>query len=397
MTAWPLRILHILRAPVGGLFRHVRDLALEQSELGHDVGVLVDFTSCDRLTEERLAVLEAGLSLGLHRTQMPRSPGPPDLPAILATRRLARDLDIDVLHGHGAKGGLYARLGGRIWPWSRRPPVRFYTPHGGSLHYFGGSPKGRAYVATEAALARMSEGVIFESAYAESIYTRAIGPAGATQRVIPNGLSPEDFDVVVADDDAAEFVFVGELRVLKGVDLLLRALARLNFASPPRAVIVGDGPDAARFHALAHELGLAHQVTFTGALPARRAFTMGRVLVMPSRAESLPYVALEAAAAGLPLIASNVGGLPEIVRASSTRLVASGNVEALACAMTATIDAYEEARAGAVQLRSLIAQRFTIAKMTSAVLSFYREQLALKAAADVPSRVALSDDLYLNR
>lgn len=395
MTAWPLRILHILRAPVGGLFRHVRDLALEQSALGHDVGVLVDSTSCDRLTEERLSALERGLTLGLHRTAMPRSPGPSDLPAILATRRLARDLDIDVLHGHGAKGGLYARLGGRMWP--GRTPVRFYTPHGGSLHYFGGSPKGRAYIATEAALARMSEGVIFESAYAEEIYTRAIGTAGAAQRVIPNGLSPEDFDVVVADEDAAEFVFVGELRELKGVDLLMRALARLNFASPPRAVIVGDGPDATRFHAMAHELGLAHQVTFTGALPARRAFTMGRVLVMPSRAESLPYVALEAAAAGLPLIASNVGGLPEIVRGSSTRLVASDNVEALACAMTATIDASEEARAGAVQLRSLIAQRFTIAKMTSAVLSFYREQLAHKVAAGLPSRVVLSDDFYLNR
>lgn len=397
MMGWPLRILHILRAPVGGLFRHVRDLALEQAALGHEVGVLVDSTSCDGLTGDRLVSLEASLSLGLHQTPMPRSPGPGDLPAVLFTRRLARSLDVDVLHGHGAKGGLYARLGGRILPWSRRAPVRFYTPHGGSLHYFGGGLKGRAYVYTEAALARMSEGVIFESAFAENIYTRGVASVGVAQRVIPNGLSPEDFDVVVPHEDAAEFVFVGELRDLKGVDLLLRALSRLRFAKPPCAVIAGDGPDAMPLRALARELGLGARVSFTGALPARQAFTMGRALVMPSRAESLPYVALEAAAAGLPLIASNVGGMPEIVRGSATRLVAPDNVEALACAMAATLDDMEDSRSRAIQLRGLVAQRFTVAKMTGAVLDFYREQLIRTAMFDVPGRVALSDDLYPNR
>lgn len=394
---WPLRILHILRAPVGGLFRHVRDLALEQAELGHEVGVLVDSSSCDGLTDARLASLEAGLSLGLHRLAMPRSPGTADFPVIRATRKLARDLDVDVLHGHGAKGGLYARLGGRYTPWGRKGPVRFYTPHGGSLHYFDGSLKGRAYIATEAALARLSDGLIFESEYAQGIYSRGVGEVRAAKRVIPNGLSPEDFDIVVADRDAAEFLFVGELRELKGVDLLLRALVRLRSDRAPRAVIVGDGPDAASFHALARELGVASRVRFTGAMPAREAFPLGRTLVMPSRAESLPYIALEAAAAGLPLIASNVGGLPEIVHGSATRLVASDNVEALACAMAMVMDDFDEARARAVHLRSLIAQRFTVARMTGAVIDFYQEQITRDAPATVPSRLAMSDDLYLNR
>jgi len=395
--SWPLRILHILRAPVGGLFRHVRDLALEQAALGHEVGVLVDSTSSDGLTDTRLASLEEGLSLGLHKFPMPRSPGPSDLLAIRATRKLARELAVDVLHGHGAKGGLYARLGGRYSSWARKRPVRFYTPHGGSLHYFDLSLKGRTYIATEAALARISDGLIFESAYAESIYSQAVGPARAEKRVIPNGLSPEDFDIVVAERDAAEFLFVGELRELKGVDLFLRALVRLRSDRSPRAVIVGDGPEAARFQALARELGLASRVRFTGAMPAREAFQMGRTLVMPSRAESLPYIALEAAAAGLPLIASNVGGLPEIVEGSATRLVASDDVEALACAMAMTMDDFEGARARAVKLRSLIAQRFTIERMTHAVLDFYQEQITRNTAMTVPSRLAVTDDLYLNR
>lgn len=395
--SWPLRILHILRAPVGGLFRHVRDLATEQAALGHDVGVLVDSSSCDALTDARLCSLEERLRLGLHRIPMPRSPGPSDLPAIRATRRLARELAADVLHGHGAKGGLYARLGGRYAPWARKAPVRFYTPHGGSLHYFGHSLKGRTYIATEAALARLTEGLIFESAYAENIYSRAVGPVRADKRVIPNGLGPEDFDIVVADRDAAEFLFVGELRELKGVDLLLRALVRLRSGRAPRAVIVGDGPDAGQFQALARDLGLASRVRFTGAMPAREAFALGRTLVMPSRAESLPYVALEAAAAGLPLIASNVGGLPEIVQDSTTRLVPSDDVEALACAMVATMDDVDGARGRAVQLRGLVAQRFTVARMTHAVLDFYKEHITRDAAMNVPSRLTLADDLYPNR
>lgn len=395
--SWPLRILHILRAPVGGLFRHVRDLAMEQAALGHEVGVLVDSSSCDALTDARLSSLEERLSLGLHKIPMPRSPGPSDLPAIRATRKLARELAADVLHGHGAKGGLYARLGGSFSPWPRTAPVRFYTPHGGSLHYFDSSWKGRTYIATEAALARMSEGLIFESAYAENIYSRAVGPVRADKRVIPNGLGPEDFDIAVADRDAAEFLFVGELRELKGVDLLLRALVRLCSDRAPRAVIVGDGPDAARFQALARELGLTSRVRFTGAMPARDAFAMGRSLVMPSRAESLPYIALEAAAAGLPLIASNVGGLPEIVQDSTTRLVTSDDIEALACAMAATLDDFDGARTRAVQLRGLIAQRFTVARMTGAVLDFYQEKIARHSVKNVPSRLALTDDLYSNR
>ena len=79
-----------------------------------------------------------------------------------------------------------------------------------------------------------------------------------------------------------------------------------------RADIVGDGPDRQRFETQAADLGLGGAVSFTGAMPARTAFARGRLLVVPSRAESLPYVVLEAAAAGMPMIATRVGGIPEI-------------------------------------------------------------------------------------
>ncbi|MEQ8825167.1 MAG: glycosyltransferase [Filomicrobium sp.] len=373
--AHSLRILHILRAPVGGLFRHVRDLALDQVKWGLEVGVLVDANSCDRLTNERLAVLEKQLPLGLHRISMGRAPGLSDLKCISQTRKLARQLSIDVLHGHGAKGGLYARLGGSFQgSKAQHQPLRFYTPHGGSLHYFDGSFKGNVYVSAEAAMLRLTDGLIFESAFARDKFAGSISLADTPHRVIHNGVSPADFELRRLNDDAAEFLFLGELRHLKGVDVLLEALAQLQHGQP-RLVIVGDGPDADQFKQQVLQLGLGARVTFTGALPARDAFAMGRALVMPSRAESFPYVILEAAAAGIPFIATHVGGVPEMVEGTKTRLVPAGDADALACAMSVAADDNAAAQDRAIEMRDTALRRFTTEQMMRNVLEFYRDGL----------------------
>jgi len=369
-----LRILHILRAPVGGLFRHVRDLAMEQVKWGLEVGVLVDSNSSDGLTAKRLADLAQQLPLGLHSIPMGRAPGISDLKCIRETHRLSKELGIDVLHGHGAKGGLYARFGGSLPSAEKRHrPLRFYTPHGGSLHYFDGSVKGNVYVSAEAGLLRLTDGIIFESAFARGRFESCIRLDGVANKVIPNGLLQADFELRELEDNAAEFVFVGELRHLKGVDVLLDALSQLS--GKARAVIVGDGPDGAQFKAQAHRLGLGARVSFPGVMPARDAFGLGKVLVMPSRAESLPYIALEAAAAGVPLIATQVGGVPEIVEGSDTRLVAAGDAGALACAMSIANDDYAAAAVRAERLRQCVNDRFTTEHMMRCVLEFYRDGL----------------------
>jgi hypothetical protein len=105
-----LRILQVMRAPVGGLFRHVADLTRELNERGHSVGLVVDSLANDAQTEARLTALLPHARLGIHRMAMPRLLGTGDFKAPFAVRRLARALDIDILHGHGAKGGFYARL-----------------------------------------------------------------------------------------------------------------------------------------------------------------------------------------------------------------------------------------------------------------------------------------------
>ena len=370
----PLRILHVMRAPVGGLFRHVLDLSSEQAKRGHSVGIVADSTSADALTVQRLSDIAPQLRLGLSLVPMSRQPGVGDGVTVRKVVKVARALDLDVLHGHGAKGGAYARLA-KAWLSTRggKRVRAFYTPHGGSLHYKPGTAAGTVFMALERVMARMTDGLIFESDFARRAYARLAGEGGPPLRVIPNGLRPEDFVMRPLADDAAEFLFIGELRHLKGVDVLLDAVSRLATDKLVRAVIVGGGPESEAYKARARELGLGDIVTFPGAMPAASAFPLGHCLVVPSRAESFPYVVLEAGAAGKPLIATNVGGIPEIVAGTQTALIEAGSVDALAAAMETVLSDTQASSARAEELRRKVQSTYTVEAMTDAVLAFYRD------------------------
>ena len=223
-----LRIIHCFRAPVGGLFRHVLDLSGEQAARGHEVGYVLDSTVSDPLTEQRLAKAATHLKLGITRLPMGRLPSLRDLATSRAVHDVARDLKADVLHGHGAKGGAFARLAARDLRLDARNVATFYTPHGGSLHYPPASPQGLIYTAIEKFLVRYTDGLIFESDFIRRVFNQRVGARGVPERVVPNALQPDDFTPHQPNPDAADFLFIGELRRLKGVDVLLQALARLQ-------------------------------------------------------------------------------------------------------------------------------------------------------------------------
>lgn len=370
-----LRIIHCLRAPVGGLFRHVLDLSGAQAERGHDVGYVIDSSTADPLTERRLAQAAEHLSLGITRVPMQRLPSLQDFRSTRAVCEVARSKRIDVLHGHGAKGGAYARLVARSLRRSDTPVAAFYTPHGGSLHYPPHSIQGRIYTGIEKILARHTDGLIFECDFIGRVYDERVGAPNVPRRAVPNALQPRDFTPHEPNADAADFLFIGELRILKGVDVLLQALARIAARRSVRAVIVGAGPDAVMFNDLARTLKVEDRVSFPGAMPAQEAFRLGRCLVVPSRAESMPYIVLEAAAAGVPLLATSVGGIPEIVSGTDTSLLPPANVDALTDAMNRFLDAPEVAKARAERLRAAVADRFTVDRAAEAVIAFYAQQL----------------------
>lgn len=354
-----MRILHVLRAPIGGLMRHVADLCEAQARMGHQVGLVCG--PGNEFSERSLKMLERSCPLGIHRLAIHRLPGWSDVNAAIQVKRIFGFVRPEIIHGHGAKGGALARLG-----WQRARV--FYTPHGGTLHFSRGSPAGCFFILLEWFLRRYTTGLLFVCEWERNRYDTLIGIRGTPCRVVRNGVQPVEFQRIEAAPDAADVLFVGELRPLKDVETLLRALARIALSRPVSAAIVGEGPSKRKLERLAGKLGLS-AVRFVGAQPFPSARRLGLVLVIPSRHESLPYVVLEAVAGGLPVIATRVGGIPEILPES--RLVTPGDVTGLASAIERVLVALVEERAAAGRLADMMRDRMSIASMAGEVTDFY--------------------------
>ena len=200
-------------------------------------------------------------------------------------------------------------------------------------------------------------------------------------RVVHNGVSRKEFEPIIAQPDATDLVFMGEFRPVKGIDVLIDAIAQLHRGGRVvTATLVGDGPERDALRAQVERLGLADIVHFQPAMPARQAQTLGRIMVIPSRAESLPYVVLEAAAAGMPLITTKVGGIPEIYGTLTDTLVPAEDVGALAH----TIAQHPrpprcDRRDSHKRLQERVATSFSVDTMVDGVLSAYETALARPA------------------
>jgi glycosyltransferase involved in cell wall biosynthesis len=372
-----LKILHVLRAPLGGLFRHVVDLVQGQAARGHRVGLILDSTTGGARAEAVLQDLTPYLALGYERVAIPRELSLRDLPALRRVMRRTYELMPDVLHGHGAKGAALVRLAPNV-----RGMVRAYTPHGGSLVYSPGTFSGGFYRSLERLLNYRTDLFLFESTYAADLFRAKIDSPRGMVRIVRNGVSPAEFDPVTVQPDATDFVCIGELRPVKAIDILIEALAILKQSGDPvTATVVGEGPDDAKLKALVSERGLADEVRFVGFQPARIAFSMGRMLVIPSRAESLPYVVLEAAAAGLPVIGTRVGGVPEIFGPHADSLVPADNIAALVAGMRKAVIDPGEAAGIAERIRERVRAEFSVDRMVDGGLAAYREALTLRKLA----------------
>ncbi len=132
---------------------------------------------------------------------------------------MARNGRFDIIHGHGAKGGLIARVAGR-----RLGVPSLYTPHGGSLHYRWQSAVGAAFLATEKYLARIGSGFVFVCDFERDAFSAKVGLAGKPSIVAHNGLWPEEFTPAVPDADATDLLFVGEVRHLRASTSCCRRL-----------------------------------------------------------------------------------------------------------------------------------------------------------------------------
>jgi glycosyltransferase involved in cell wall biosynthesis len=368
----PLRILHAVRAPVGGIFRHILDVANGQADRGHHVGIIADSMTGGERAEAALAAIAPRLKLGVHRLAIRREPVPIDAVVWAHFMRLIRKLKPDVLHGHGAKAGAFIRLKGRS-----AKTIRVYTPHGGSLHYPLNTLKGAIYSRLERALMNRTDLFLFESAFARNTYQRTIGKPAGLVRCVFNGVTANEFDPIPIADDATDIAYVGEFRHIKGADLLIDAVARLRAdGKQVNLTLAGDGEELEALKAQIARLGLTDTVRFIGHVKARHGFSKGRVLVVPSRGDSMPYVVIEAAAAGIPMVAANVGGIPEIFGEHTEALFAPNIVGAMADAIETALDDPEGALERARRLRERIFLHFSQKAMVEGIMAGYRDAFA---------------------
>ena len=375
-----IRIVQVIRAPIGCLFRHVQDLSTELAARGHEVGVVCDVGGGPR-ADDLLAALAPKLAFGVTRIPMARAPGPSDVLALLRFQSYLAKVKPDVVHWHGAKGGLLARarpalgLGGKA--------IRAYTPHGGSLNFGPGKPGHALIMATERFLARGTDVFTFESQFASNRFDELIGKPSCLVSVVRNGAHPEEFECVVPVPDAADFIFLGEFREAKGLIVLADALALLRERNgrETSVVLVGGGPEEHLVRARLDQHGLK-QVTLKQAMRAREALALGRTFLLPSLFESLPYVLIEAAAAGMDILATDVGGVSEALLPARDRLIPPGDPAALASAMAAVLsdppDVVERRRLG---VREHVRTHLSVDTMVSGIEAAYRAALARKFAA----------------
>ena len=377
-----LRVLHVFRAPLGGLFRHVLDVARGQVARGHEVGIFCDSTTGGTRADEVLDELRPHMALGVTRISMRRPPHPLDLAAVASLTGLYRRLRPDVLHGHGSKGGAFARL--VAYPPQDRRTIRAYTPHGGSFNYGPGTLAHRAYMAAEGLLGMRTDVFLFESAYVKNRFETFVGQTTKLVRVVHNGIAESEFEPITQNADPFDLVYIGEFRVAKGVDTLIDALSIIRREHGVRLTLlaVGSGPSESELKARAQTAGVWDSIAFVPPQPIRGALSRGRVMVVPSKAESLPYVVLEAAAAAQPLVSTNVGGIGEIFGPFGHELIPPGDPMVLAAKILAVLSETEEQRAAkAAALSRHVHAGFRIDTMVDGVIRGYADARAARGIA----------------
>jgi glycosyltransferase involved in cell wall biosynthesis len=206
-------------------------------------------------------------------------------------------------------------------------------------------------------------------------------------RVVPSGVLV-DPGKVDPNGLMAEFGFGRDHRILlsvahltpeKGHDVLLRAMKRVLDRTPAaRLMIVGDGRGRAGLETLADRLGIRQSVLFTGFRDDVTAFFgLAEVFISSSTAEGLGSSVLDALAAGVPVVATAVGGIPEVIVDGKTGiLVPPSEPRALAQGIIAQLERADRAREMAARGRAVLRERFSVEKMVSGTLQVYRELLS---------------------
>ena len=374
-------VLHVV-APgeVGGLERVVELLAQGQAQAGEEahVAAVLDGASAARAFLDQLA---AG-GVTTHRIFLPGRTYWRERAVML---ELCRQLRPDVVHTHGYRpdvvdAGVARRLG--------IPTVT--TVHG----FTGGDWRNRLYERLQRRAYRRFDAVVAVARPLAEQLIRGGVPAhrvhvvqNAWQETAPPLDRPTARRALGLSEDGFVIGWVGRLSGEKGPDVLLDALVQLSDLSVCVS-LVGNGREHRWLAARARQLGVERQVRWHGVVPdAGRRFAAFDVFVLCSRTEGTPIVLFEAMAAGVPIIATRVGGVPDVVSPAEATLVAPDDPGALAAAIRAVYDNPAAAHARAHRARERLLRDFTVAPCLGRYTAIYR--LVSRAAPTAPAAVTL--------
>ncbi|HEX2171475.1 MAG TPA: glycosyltransferase [Dehalococcoidia bacterium] len=310
----------------GGMNLYVRELSRQLGDLDVAVDVFTHWRDCSQPQivplgpRARVVHLQAGPIAHLDKHALER-----DLPEFsyqLLRFREAQGLRYDLLHSH-------YWLSGRVAMWLSQ---HWHIPHVTMFHTLGeaknrarlGEREHTARIESERRIIAAVDRIVAGSAQEKQLMIRVYDARPHRVTVIPPGVDLTQFRPGSQAAARRELglgrgkvvLFVGRLEPLKGIDILLQALPRIEHRGPVRLLVAGGDaqgdPERARLERLATDLGIADRVTFLGPVDHDRLPALYRaadVCVVPSYYESFGLVAVEALACGTPVIASRVGGL----------------------------------------------------------------------------------------
>ena len=342
-------VLHVL-APgeVGGLERVVQALCTGLGERGHEVHVAAIM---DRPGEHPFfAPLRAG---GVHLHPIPIPPRAYRLERA-EMEALCRRIQPEVMHSHGYRAGLVDA------PVARQLGIPTVTTMHG---YTGGGLKNRVYELMDKMRLRHFS-LVVAVARSQAVALTRFGVPATKVRVVPNAWCPDHVPLegerarsaLGVPRDRFHLGWVGRLSWEKGADVLLEALARLKDL-PLAASIVGDGVERRALEDKARRLGVSSIIRWCGTMAgASKYFTGFDAFVMSSRTEGTPIVLFEAMRASVPIVATSVGGIPDVVSGDEAALVPPRDPAALAEAIRAVYQRPAVAAARARRARERLAQ-----------------------------------------
>ncbi len=354
--------------------------------LGHQVALACE--SLGRLTEE---AEKAGVALHIVPSLGREIHPVRDIAAAISLARLIRSNRFDIVHTHNSKAGFVGRLAARM----AGAPLTIHTVHGFAFHDAESPSRRQLFRTLERSASHWCDGMIFISKPLEAWAQREAIGRSVPHRVIYSGIDIAAFQIADGSKVRREFgisadsLVVGIISKLwegKGHHVLLEAWQKIqqkwDSNVRPRLLVAGEGPLDLSLRVLAVKLGIADNVIFTGFRRDVPDVTAAiDIAVLPSAFEGMGRVLLEAMAAAKPVVASNVGGIPDLVDHDANGLLVPPNeVAPLAAALERLLKDGHLRRAMAASAAASIAYKHSAAGMVADIHDFYEFVAARKDA-----------------